>query len=94
MDQIAARIGARNPRRIVIFDSAPLLVSSEARVLLRIPGQVILVVRAGKTPRQAIVDAVAHIDKKKLQGVVLNHAPFTSGTEYYYGYPHYGAVDE
>ena len=47
MAQIAARIGARNPRRLVVFDSAPLLVSSEARVLLRIPGQVVLVVRAG-----------------------------------------------
>lgn len=36
MSQIATRLTARNPRRIVLFDSAPLLVSSEARVLLRI----------------------------------------------------------
>jgi protein-tyrosine kinase len=90
MDQIAARLSARNPRRIVILDSAPLLVSSEARVLLRIPGQVLLVVRAGKTPRQAIVDAAAYVDRKRLQGVVLNQAPFRTAGGYYYGYPGYG----
>ncbi len=90
MEQIAARLSARNARRIVILDSAPLLVSSEARVLLRIPGQVLLVVRAGKTPRQAIVDAAAYVEKKRLQGVVLNQAPFRTAGGYYYGYPGYG----
>jgi exopolysaccharide/PEP-CTERM locus tyrosine autokinase len=90
MEQIAARISARSPRRIVILDSAPLLVSSEARVLLRIPGQVLLVVRAGKTPRQAIVDAAAYVERKRLQGVVLNQAPFRTAGGYYYGYPGYG----
>ena len=55
MSQLATRLAAKNPKRLVLFDSAPLLVSSEARVLLRIPGQVVLVVRAGVTPRQAIL---------------------------------------
>jgi hypothetical protein len=45
----------------------------------------VLVVRAGKTPRQAIVDAVGHVAKTRLQGVVLNHAAFRSGADYYYG---------
>jgi protein-tyrosine kinase len=90
MEQIAARLSAGNPRRIVILDSAPLLVSSEARVLLRIPGQVVLVVRAGKTPRQAIVDAAAFVERNRLQGVVLNQAPFRTAGGYYYGYPGYG----
>ena len=90
MAQIAARIGARNPRRLVVFDSAPLLVSSEARVLLRIPGQVVLVVRAGTTPRQAILDAVGHVEKTKLQGLILNQTPFREGGGYY-GYSAYGA---
>ena len=90
MEQIAARISARNPRRIVIFDSAPLLVSSESRVLLRIPGQVILVVRAGRTPRQAIVDAVAHVDKRRLRGLILNYVSAMTDSGYYYGSENYG----
>jgi protein-tyrosine kinase len=94
MDQIAARLSARNPRQIILFDSAPLLVSSEARTLLRVPGQVVLVVRVGVTPRQAAIDALAHIDKKKLQGLILNQATF-SKVGGYYGYPTYGeSVDD
>ena len=92
MSQIATRLTARNPRRIVLFDSAPLLVSSEARVLLRIPGQVVLVVRAGATPRQAILDAVAQVDKNKLQGLVLNQTPISTGGGYY-EYGDYGGEE-
>jgi protein-tyrosine kinase len=88
MNQIATRLAARNARRIVVFDSAPLLASSEARVLVRIPGQVVLVVKAGVTPKQAITDAVGHIDKSKMQGIVLNHAAFRQGAGYY-GYGEY-----
>jgi protein-tyrosine kinase len=89
MDQVAQRFVARNPRRIAIFDSAPVLVSSEARALLRVPGQVVLVVRADVTPRQAAIDAAGHVDKSKLRGLVLNHTPVAS-VGGYYGYPHYG----
>ena len=90
MSQLATRLAAKNPKRLVLFDSAPLLVSSEARVLLRIPGQVVLVVRAGVTPRQAILDAVGHVDRSKLQGLVLNQTPFKQAGGYY-EYASYGA---
>jgi protein-tyrosine kinase len=89
MAQIATRLAARNARRVVLFDSAPLLVSSEARVLLRIPGQVALVVRSGVTPRQAILDALSHVDRAKLQGLILNHAQVRKGGGYY-DYAAYG----
>ncbi len=87
MRDIAARLITRNPRRVVLFDSPPLMVSSEARALVAIPGQIVLVARAGHTPRRAIADAVAQIDKKKLQGLVLNDAYVTAEHGYYdYGY--------
>ena len=77
---------ANNPRRLVLFDSAPLLLSSEARALNQLPGQIILVARSGMTPRRALQDAIAQIDSKKLQGLVLNNAHAkTHG--YYYDYP-------
>jgi exopolysaccharide/PEP-CTERM locus tyrosine autokinase len=89
MTQVATRLAARNSRRLIVFDSAPLLVSTEARALTRIPGQVVIVVRAGVTPQQAMLDAVGHVDKSKLQGLILNDAPFRSGAGYY-GYGYYG----
>jgi len=92
MGQIAMRL-ARHPRRLVIFDCAPLLASSEARALKQIPGQTLLVTRAGRTPRQALLDAIALIDKTKLHGLVLNDAYAGSSDDYYthYGYSEYGA---
>jgi protein-tyrosine kinase len=83
MAQLAARLAARNPRRIIVFDSTPLLVSTEARVLARILGQIVLVVRAGVTPKQAILEALGYVDRSRLQGLILNDAPFRSGGGYY-----------
>ncbi|HJS89947.1 MAG TPA: AAA family ATPase [Steroidobacteraceae bacterium] len=92
MNQIATRL-ARHPRRLVIFDCAPLLASSEARALKQIPGQFLIVTRAGRTPRQALLDAIALIDNNKLHGLVLNDAHGASADDYYthYGYSDYGA---
>jgi exopolysaccharide/PEP-CTERM locus tyrosine autokinase len=94
MAQVAARLTARHPRRLVLFDSSPLLVSSEARALKQIPGQILIVTRAGRTPRQALLDAIALIDKTKLHGLVLNDAHVANGDGYsdYYGYYGYGAA--
>lgn len=91
MTQIAGRLATRRPRRLVLFDSAPLLGSTEASALAKIPGQIALVVRAGKTPRQAVVDAVACLNEAKLQGIILNEATTARGSGYYYGYSSYGA---
>jgi protein-tyrosine kinase len=86
MGEIVARLVAQNRRRLVLFDSAPLLVSSEARALNQLPGQIILVARSGITPRRALQEAIAQVDNKKLQGLVLNNA-YAKSHGYYYGYP-------
>jgi Mrp family chromosome partitioning ATPase len=87
MREIASRLICRNPRRLVLFDSPPLVVSSEARALMQIPGQIILVARAGHTPRQAIVEALTQVDKSRLIGLVLNDGHVSSEPGYYdYGY--------
>jgi protein-tyrosine kinase len=90
MREIAARLSARNPRRLILFDAPPLLVSSEARALAAIPGQLVLVARTAHTPQQAVTDALAHIDRQKLRGLVLNDA--VVGDQHgYYGYSVYGS---
>lgn len=83
MREIAARLGAYNSRRLILFDSPPLLISSEARALAPIPGQIVLVARSGHTPQRAVVDAIAHIDKAKLRGLVLNDAHVSNEQGYY-----------
>jgi exopolysaccharide/PEP-CTERM locus tyrosine autokinase len=89
MRKIVAGLCVRNPRRILLFDSPPLLVTNEGGPLLKIAGQVVLVVRAGVTPRHAVEAALAQFDPQQAGGVVLNQVPGTS-TEGYYGYGSYG----
>ena len=92
MVEVAARIGARSAHRIALFDSPPLLVTNEARVLASLMGQILLVVRAGVTPQQAVLEAIRYVDEEKPLGLVLNqskgHAPGS-----YYGYGAYGYGD-
>jgi protein-tyrosine kinase len=95
MRDITGRLSGRNPRRLILLDSPPLLVSTEARALVAIPGQIVLVARAGHTPQRAVVDAVAQIDKKKLLGLVLNDAFVMNGHGYYdYNYSSHGDLSK
>ena len=95
MDEVAARIGARSAHRIALFDSPPLLVTNEARVLASLMGQILLVVRAGVTPQQAVLEAIRYVDEEKPLGLVLNQSKGHSPGSYYgygaYGYGAYGA---
>jgi exopolysaccharide/PEP-CTERM locus tyrosine autokinase len=89
MRQIATSLCARNPRRILLLDSPPLLITNEGRALVKLAGQVVLVVRAGETPRHAVQAAIDMIDEKQAGGVILNQLK-VGFTEGYYGYGAYG----
>ena len=89
MEETAARLGARYPNRIVIFDSPPLLLTNESRVLTTVVGQVVIVVRAGATPQQAVTEAIGYVGEEKPIGLVLNQSKAT-GPGNYYGYGEYG----
>jgi exopolysaccharide/PEP-CTERM locus tyrosine autokinase len=89
MTHVLTRLTARDSRRIVLLDSPPLLLSSESRALVQIAGQVVLVVRAGVTPRRAVQEAIEHIGEDKPLGLVLNQSQ-VAASEGYYGYGSYG----
>jgi exopolysaccharide/PEP-CTERM locus tyrosine autokinase len=89
MNQVITRLTARDPRRVVLLDSPPLLLSSESRALVQIAGQVVLVVRAGGTPRRAVQEAIGYIGDDKPVGLVLNQSEMAL-SEGYYGYGNYG----
>jgi receptor protein-tyrosine kinase len=88
MTRLLEQISARYPDRIVIFDSPPLLVTTESRVLASYMGQIVLVVEAGKTPREAMKESLAMLDGSEVVGLVLNKAKGSEGGGYggYYGY--------
>jgi protein-tyrosine kinase len=88
MSDIVAHLAAPDGRRIVLFDTPPLLLSTESHALAASAGQVVLVVRAEITSQQAVRDAIDAIGGKPVS-LILNQtsAPPSSG---YYGYGSYG----
>lgn len=91
MEHVAAQISARDPKRIVLFDSPPLLITSEAMALVSGVGQIVMVVRAGVTPQSAVLDAIELLGEGKSIGLVLNQTDEQVRPGYYYQY--YGHKD-
>jgi len=96
MEDLVQELKSRYHDRYVIFDSTPLLATSESEVLSKLVDGIIIVVRAGVTPRETVKQAISSLEKEKILGFVLNHLEFRSrglhsryfgSSEYYY---HYG----
>jgi len=85
MASLLREIASRYPDRIIIFDSPPLLATTEARVLAGNMGQILMVVAADSTSQHAVNQALATIEACEVVMMVLNKATRTDvGT--YYGY--------
>ena len=94
MLHIASGLAAHNPDRIVLFDAPPLLVTTEASVLARHMGQIVVVVEAGRTPQSALVSALRELEDCPNVGTVLNKFDRRFGMGYGYGYGYgYGQQD-
>jgi protein-tyrosine kinase len=89
MRQIVANLCNRNPRRILLLDSPPLLITNEGRTLVKVAGQIVLVIRAGHTPRHAVQDSMGLFDAQQTGGIIVNQVE-VSPVEGYYGYGSYG----
>ena len=83
----------RYPDRIIIFDSPPLLATTEARELATHMGQIVVVVQAGETGQGAVKEALATIEACPLKMMVLNQATQQASERYGYGYA-YGYGNE
>ena len=86
MREVVTQLAAMDPSRVVLFDTLPILLTSEARVLATLAGQIVLVVKAGVTPQHAVADALTAIGENKSVSLVLNQAELTGPIGYYYGY--------
>jgi Mrp family chromosome partitioning ATPase len=88
MVRLLEDMAARYPDRIIVFDSPPLLITTESRVLATHMGQVVIVVHAGKTLQSEVKQALATIDSCPVKLLLLNRASslFKGGYGYSYGY--------
>ncbi|NMM86704.1 protein tyrosine kinase [Rhodococcus sp. SRB_17] len=78
--------------RIIVFDSPPLLLTTEARALASHMGQIVMVVQAEKTLQSQVQHALSTIEACPIKLMVLNQAR-TGGVGAYgyghgYGYEH------
>jgi protein-tyrosine kinase len=89
MESVVAELLSRDPTRIVLFDSPPLLLTTESRALTSLAGQVVVVVRAEETTHKAVLDALACISAGRSVGLVLNRCQ-AGADQFYYGYGEYG----
>lgn len=79
-------ISKRYPDRIVIFDSPPLILTTEARVLATQMGQVVMVVQADKTLQADVQQALATIEACPVKMMLLNKVRVEGKGSYGYGY--------
>lgn len=83
MEYVMDELSGRNRRRLLVFDSAPLLVTTESHVLASHMGQVVVMVAAGRTRQQAVNSALQSLNDFQFVGLVLNMSRLPP-TEYYF----------
>lgn len=86
MTQLLADMSKRYADRIIVFDSPPLLLTTESRVLATHMGQIVMVVQAEKTLRSDVQEALSTIEACPVKMMVLNQARSTMTGGYGYGY--------
>lgn len=89
----ADEISNRYKDRIIIFDSPPLLVATQAQVLAELVGQVVLVIAAEVTPQGVVSESVSKLSNCDVVMTLLNKTRKDLdiyGYGYGYGYGKYG----
>lgn len=90
MHDLMLEMSSRYSDRVILFDSPPLLMTTEASVLASFMGQVAFVVSADQTPQEAVDKALESISDDKIIGMILNKSHHSRnkllGLGYGYGY--------
>lgn len=89
MTALLQEISGRYSDRIVLFDSPPLLATTESRVLASRMGQVVIVVEAERTTHGALESALSTVEACPVVHTLLNKAR-ADDVGSYYGYYGYG----
>jgi hypothetical protein len=74
MNNLLDELAVRYSDRIIVFDSPPLLVTTESRVLATHMGQIVMVVESNKTTQAAVKQALSTIESCPVKLMLLNKA--------------------
>ena len=88
MKSLVMEIANRYPDRIVIFDSPPLLLTTEAHVLASNMGQIVMVVEAERTTQHAVKESLRLLEGCDNVNLIYNKSRAFPGAEtydYHYG---------
>ena len=88
MNSLLDEIAQRYSDRIVIFDSPPLLATTESPVLANHMGQIVVVVEAMKTTHAKMLKALSTIEACPVVMMVLNKSTSSDVGDYYGYYPY------
>jgi Mrp family chromosome partitioning ATPase len=83
MSRMLEEIASRYSDRIIIFDSPPLLLTTEAGVLAAQMGQVVMVVEAEKTTQNAVREALRRLGAGQPVNLLYNKTRAFPGAGYY-----------
>ena len=72
MNELVKELSTRYDDRLVIFDSSPVQIASEATVLAQAVDAIVLVVRYGASGKSSVKKVVDKLGREKIIGVVFN----------------------
>jgi len=94
MKALLDEVASRYDDRYILVDSPPPSMASETLAMVNLVDGIILVVKAGATPKNAVSEVIAQIGKEKILGIVLNYSDFSLKKYYGYGKKYYGKKDQ
>ena len=74
------------PGQQVIIDTSPVLSTPDPLVLAQLVDKIVMVIRAGATPRECLSEALKSLGSDRVNGIILNGADFGPTSKYYYYY--------
>ncbi|HEU0278034.1 MAG TPA: AAA family ATPase [Rhodanobacteraceae bacterium] len=86
MEFVLEQLSGVRQRRLVVFDSSPLLATPEAPILAAHMGQIVMVVAAGRTSRQEVALALSGLGGSQFVGMILNKSHLPPGENLPYTY--------
>lgn len=84
MDELAQLLGERDGHRMVLFDTPPLIQTTESPALMHVAGQILVVVRAESTPQPVLLDALESLQDHPAVSLILNQSMRSATSAYYY----------
>lgn len=86
MNELMDELSQSFKDRVIIFDTAPILLTSEASIIADLVGQIVFVVAAESTTQGMVSDALKVINNHSRVGYILNKTRKKQSNIYGYGY--------